>query len=322
MCCDLSFLIPMNKKIQKANWKTILKWGGTLVSFALFIWLLTRLDWQAAWSILKNMPVYSCILAILLLFLGQFMNSLRWYVLLKAQNVPIKIFETFKIFLGGSFASNFLPSTIGGDSLRFLAIAKITNDQPLSLASVILDRVVNLLATCTLIPFSISVLKTTGININTDLFAFSGLAIFQGKLWNWIKGVVKKYSDLFKSWTKKPASLILAFGITWISRFIIISSVWVLANGIGMQLSLWQVVGVNIVSYFITLLPISISGYGLREITTTTLYTMLGATLEQATALAVISRIFSTLVTLPGVIWMRQIISETKDIRKTDSVQL
>ena len=89
-----------------------------------------------------------------------------------------------------------------------------------------------------------------------------------------------------------------------------------------MQLTLWQVVGVNIVSYFITLLPISISGYGLREITTTTLYTMLGATLEQATALAIISRIFSTLVTLPGVIWMRKIISETKDVKKEESVQL
>ena len=312
----------MNKKIHKTNWKSILKWGGTLISLALFIWLLTRLDWQAAWSILKNMPIYSCILAILLLFLGQFMNSLRWYVLLKAKDVPITILEAFKIYLGGSFASNFLPSTIGGDSLRFLAIAKITNDQPLSLASVILDRVINLIATCTLIPFSITVLRTTGININTDLFAFTGMAIFQGKIWNWIKGMVKKYSDLFKSWTKKPTSLILAFGITWVSRFIIISSVWFLAKGIGIQISLWQVVGVNIVSYFITLLPISISGYGLREITTTTLYTMLGATLEQATALAVISRIFSTLVTLPGVIWMRQIISDTKDIKKTDSIQI
>ncbi|MGV8025793.1 MAG: lysylphosphatidylglycerol synthase transmembrane domain-containing protein [Anaerolineaceae bacterium] len=312
----------MDKRSQKIGWKDLLKWGGTLVSLGLFVWLLSKMDWQAAWSILKNIPIYSCILAILLLILGQFMNSLRWYVLLKAQDVLITILEAFKIYLGGSFASNFLPSTIGGDSLRFLAIAKITNDQPLSLASVILDRVINLIATCTLIPFSITVLRTTGININTDLFAFTGMVVFQGKIWNWIKGMVKKYSDLFKSWAKKPTSLILAFGITWVSRFIILGSTWVLAKAIGMQISLWQVVGVNTVSYFITLLPISISGYGLREITTTTLYTMLGATLEQATALAVISRIFSTLVTLPGVIWMRQIISDTKDIKKTDSIQI
>ena len=286
--------------------------GGTIISLVLFIWLLTRLNWQDAWNILKNMPIYSCSLAILSLFLGQFMNSLRWYVLLKTQNVQISLIETFNIFLGGSFASNFLPSTVGGDSLRFLAIAKITKDQSLSLASVILDRLINLLAVCTLVPFGISVLRITGVNIYTDLFVFTGVVAFKGKVWKWVKRISNKYSKIFKQWLKKPSSLILAFGITWISRFIIISSVWFLAKGIGIQFTLWQVVGVNIVSYFITLLPISISGYGLREITTTSLYTMLGATLEQAAALSVISRIFSTLVTLPGVIWMRQIISETK----------
>ncbi len=302
----------MDKRTKKMDWKILLKWGGTIVSLGLFIWLISKMDWQEAWIILQNMPIYYYGLAIFLLFAGQFLNSLRWYVLLKAKDVQISIMETFKIYLAGSFASNFLPSTIGGDSLRFLAIAKITDDQPLSLASVIFDRFVNFIATCTLIPFSVSILRTTGIYINTDFFAFSSLAVFQGKIWNWIKGVIRKYLNLFGDWTKKPASLILAFGITWISRFIIIGSTWVLAKGIDMHLSLWQVVGVNTVSYFITLLPISISGYGLREITTTTLYTMLGATIEQATALAVISRILSTLITLPGVIWMRQIISKTE----------
>ncbi|NMC29301.1 MAG: flippase-like domain-containing protein [Pelolinea sp.] len=311
-----------DKRSQKLHWKTILKWSGTLVSIALFVWLLTRLNWQEAWGILKNMPFYSCLLAIAILFLGQFMNSVRWYVLLKAQNVPISVLEAFQIYLGGSFASNFLPSTIGGDSLRFLAIAKITQDQPLSLASVVLDRLVNLVATCTLIPFGINILNTTGIHFDTDLFAFAGAVLAQNKIGNWFKKTYQKYAEVVKRWGKKPSSLVLAFAITWISRFIIISSVWVVAKGIGMQLTLWQVVGVNIVSYFITLLPISISGYGLREITTTTLYTMLGATLEQATALAIISRIFSTLVTLPGVIWMRKIISETKDVKKEESVQL
>jgi len=312
----------MNKKERKIDWKTILKWGGTLISLALFFWLLTQIDWQEAWKILKNMPLSICLLSLSILYLGQFLNSVRWYILLKAQKVPITLLEAFHIFLGGSFASNFLPSTIGGDSLRFLAIAKITKDQSLSLASVILDRVLNLIATCTLIPFGISIFKTTGLKFNKDIFTFLGVAAAQSKKENWFKRTVRKYVELFKQWGKKPSSLVLAFGITWISRFIIFSSSWLLAKGIGMQLTFWQVVGVNIVSYFVTLLPISISGYGLREITTTTLFTMLGATLEQATALAVISRIFSTLVTLPGVIWMRQIISETKDVKKEDSLQI
>jgi hypothetical protein len=42
-------------------------------------------------EILKNMPVFSYGLALLLMLLGQFLNSVRWYVLLRAQDVHISI---------------------------------------------------------------------------------------------------------------------------------------------------------------------------------------------------------------------------------------
>ena len=309
----------MNKPAPQFDWKKAIKWAGTLISLGLFVWLLTRMDWREAWNILKNMPFYSYLFAFLLLLGGQFLNSLRWYVLLRAQDVPITISQTFKIFLGGAFASNFLPSTIGGDSLRFLAISRIAKDQSLGLASVILDRLVNLIATCTLIPFSISVIASTGLHINTDLFAISLASVFNDKAITWLRRVYRKYVDLIKRWFNKPKALILAFMIAWSSSVVLLSAVWVLARGIGIPVTLWQVIGVNTISYFITLLPISISGYGLREITLTSFYTLLGATLEQATALALISRIFTTLVTLPGVIWMQRILSETKETPSAES---
>ena len=319
MCLLLFLQVKMDKPKRKTDWKTIIKWAGTVITVGLFIWLLTRMNWKQAWIILREMPFYIYILSILLIFSGQILNSLRWYILLKAQDVPINFKQTFQIFLGGAFASNFLPSTIGGDSLRFLAIGRITKDQPLGLASVILDRVINVLATCTLIPFSISVLNFTGLQINNDLFAFAGLSLKDGKITQWFKRIVKKYGDLFKRWFKKPLSLIKAFIVAWLSTMVVLVGIWVLARGIGMPVTLWQVVGVNTVSYFITLLPISISGYGLREITLTSLYTLLGATLEQATALALITRIFSTLVTLPGVIWMQQIIADSKTDQRSNA---
>lgn len=318
MCSVLFLQVKMDKPKQKPDWKTVIKWGGTLISICLFIWLLTRMNWQQAWVILRDMPFYVYILSILLFFIGQLLNSLRWYILLKAQDVPISLKETFQIFLGGAFASNFLPSTIGGDSLRFLAVARITRDQPLGLASVILDRVVNVLATCTLIPFSISVLNSTGLHINSDMFVFAGLGLKDGKIGQWFKRIFQKYGDLFKRWLKKPISLIKAFIVAWLSTMVVLVGIWVLARGIGIPVNLWQVVGVNTVSYFITLLPISISGYGLREITLTSLYTLMGATLEQATALALITRVFSTLVTLPGVIWMQRIIADSKTVEQSN----
>lgn len=297
---------------KQIDWKQVVKWVGTILSVALFIWLLTRLDWKEAWAILQNLPFYSYALSFFLLIFGQFLNSLRWYILLKAQEVEISLLETFRIFMGGAFASNFLPSTIGGDSLRLVAIARIADDQSLGFASVILDRLINLAATFTLVPFSISVLQTTGLQVNMDLFALPVLGVCDGKIISWVKKVINKYIQLVKRWFSKPGFLIMSFVVAWASSFVLLSAVWILAIGIGIQVTIWQVIGISTVSYFITLLPISISGYGLREITFTSLYTLLGASLEQASALALVSRILTTFVTLPGVIWMREIISASK----------
>ncbi len=40
----------MNKPSPQINWKMVLKWGGTIISFILLVWLLTKLDWQKSWK--------------------------------------------------------------------------------------------------------------------------------------------------------------------------------------------------------------------------------------------------------------------------------
>jgi hypothetical protein len=73
------------------------------------------------------------------------------------------------------------------------------------------------------------------------------------------------------------------------------------------------VMGVSAAAYLITLLPISVNGYGLREFTVTALYMQLGATLEQASTLALVMRFFSLFETLPGALWLTQIIPSSED---------
>jgi hypothetical protein len=71
-----------------------------------------------------------------------------------------------------------------------------------------------------------------------------------------------------------------------------------------MPVSLYQVMGVMALSYAINLLPISINGYGVREIALTTLYVHVGATLEQASTLAVVTRFILLVEALPGALWL------------------
>jgi len=70
--------------------------------------------------------------------------------------------------------------------------------------------------------------------------------------------------------------------------------------------------GVNAITYLLTLLPITFNGYGVREVLITTLYMALGATVEQASAFAFITRFFMMIETIPGAFWLTQIVETQK----------
>jgi uncharacterized membrane protein YbhN (UPF0104 family) len=92
---------------------------------------------------------------------------------------------------------------------------------------------------------------------------------------------------------------------------VIFLAIYTLARGLAISVALYQVMGVTAITYLITLLPISVNGYGVREVTMTALYIYLGATVEQASTLAIVSRFMMLVVTLPGALWFPRVFTET-----------
>jgi uncharacterized membrane protein YbhN (UPF0104 family) len=308
----------MRNPEKSLNRKRLARWiriGGTILSSALFVYLLYKQNWVVTWQKLHQVPAWLWPLSLVLVICGMFLNSLRWYTLLHVQKVRISFVETTKIIFAGAFASNFLPSTIGGDAFRMVALLRFTTDKVLSVASVVVDRGMNVLAMLTMLPF---VFSTFGGSFNLfhlqgklpdpghNLLVFAGILAFLARLKD-------RFLQTAGVWLKKPASLLLAFIISWWSIFIVYLGVWLLALALGIQVRLDQVMGVSAAAYLITLLPISVNGYGLREFTVTALYMQLGATLEQASTLALVMRFFSLFETLPGVLWLSQIIPLNKE---------
>jgi uncharacterized membrane protein YbhN (UPF0104 family) len=110
--------------------------------------------------------------------------------------------------------------------------------------------------------------------------------------------------QVLQAWIAHPRALLVSFALSWSSSFIIFIAIWILARGLEMEISLYQVMGVMALSYAVNLLPISINGYGVREVALTTLYVHIGATLEQATTLAVVTRFILLIEALPGALWL------------------
>ncbi|HEX8911197.1 MAG TPA: lysylphosphatidylglycerol synthase transmembrane domain-containing protein, partial [Humisphaera sp.] len=83
---------------------------------------------------------------ILLLPLSYLITSYRWHVLLEAQQIHIGMARTFVINMVGAFYNSFMPGSTGGDLAKAYYAAKHTTHRTRAVLTVIVDRVMGLLA--------------------------------------------------------------------------------------------------------------------------------------------------------------------------------
>lgn len=311
---------------KKGRLQTWLRAAGTLLSGGLFIWLISRQDWASVAIHLKKMPVWTVLLATMLILCGQFANAWRWHVLLDAQRIRAPLIKIIQIVFAGAFASNFLPSTIGGDTLRVIGILRYTEDRTLGVSSVIIDRALNVFGMLFFLPVTVFVFGPNVfewfVSQNMGVTGTAGLPLLlvgQKARNFWKLSLQQPAQKTVKLWMSQPLALLLALIISWISVLVVFLGVWVNAGGIGISVTFYQVVAISALVYVLTLLPFSINGYGVREVAVTALYMRLGASLEQATTLAIVTRLLSLLATLPGAIWLSSILATASTISAADN---
>jgi len=304
--------------MKKSKLQTFIQIAGTLISGGVFVWLLSKQDWQQVLHSLENIPGWAILASFAFVLAGQLANSLRWYVLLRAQRIPIGIRETVRIVFSGAFASNFLPTTIGGDVLRVVSLFRFSSSRLVAFGSVVLDRLLNVIAMLSFLPLSWFVFDVPGLLAPTSwqpgkLFSLMWIGEkWTGKIQALWHKFIRPIRAAIREWSRQPLSLLLALVISWISLIVVFIGVWIIATHIGIPVALYQVAAISALVYLVTLLPISINGYGLREVAVTALYIQVGATLEQASTLALLTRVLSLLATMPGVLWVSQTLAIQK----------
>ncbi len=91
-------------------------------------------------------------------------------------------------------------------------------------------------------------------------------------------------------------------------RAALFTTIWVLLLGMDQTITWWVVAGLWIFNYFITLLPISINGMGVQELTIAYIYTQFGGvSSDSGLVLAIIVRVLYLIASLPGVFALPEI---------------
>ncbi|NPA05891.1 MAG: flippase-like domain-containing protein [Chloroflexi bacterium] len=269
------------------------RWLGTALSLLLLAYVLAQQNWRAWPALLAQAPAGVFLAAWLAYVAGMALNGVRWYWVARAVDLPLRLAEAIRWTFVSAFVSNVLPSTIGGDMVRIAALARRSNRWGLAIASAMLDRLLKMAVMLSASPFTLAAFG--GWSRLRGLFLTGGVWARFTSRERWVA-----FWHQTANWRRRPGWLLSAFGLAWLSVLPYVFATWTIARGLGIPVSMSQVLGAMVVSYFITLLPISVNGWGLREVTIIRLYVALGATPEQASLLALSTRVLMFTVSLLG----------------------
>ena len=139
----------------KSRQTPILRVAGTLVAVVLLIFLLRKQGWEDIEAAIRQIEGWRLALALLMMLISRLAVSGRWHVLVRSGGTRITPIQSLQITLAGLFASNFLPTTIGGDVIRLAGAMRLKCDAAVSAASLIADRLVGMTGMLMMVPFGL-----------------------------------------------------------------------------------------------------------------------------------------------------------------------
>jgi uncharacterized protein (TIRG00374 family) len=129
--------------VKKQIIEIALKYGLGLGLLGYVIW-----DNRAGLAEAFSRPLHfgPFLIALLMLLAAMPVTFFRWYILVRAQDLPFTFPNSVRLGLIGFYLSTFLPTSIGGDVIKAAFIAREQRRRTVAVATVLIDRAVGLCA--------------------------------------------------------------------------------------------------------------------------------------------------------------------------------
>ena len=300
-----------------------------LASLALIAWVFSRVNLAAVGGQLASANLWYFLAALSCYLVAIVVNGVKWQVLLAAQGVQIPFGALLEFQFVGFFFNNFLPANMGGDVMRGYGLARYTDRTADAAVSVIVDRIVGLMAyMASAAVAAVVMLSVTGRH---DLQAVEGVAIvalatlalgFGVLLSRRLRGLIGRLfglrplsplaplwgrvSDAFNAYRFRYGVLALAFGVALLGILCTTLVNWFLSQAMGGLMALAAIFLFNPLIALVLMIPISIGGLGLSQNAYPFFYGLAGVPANHALAVSLLMQVVIILGSLPGgAFWLR-----------------
>jgi len=280
------------------------------ITAAILTVILRAIDIKQVLQILQHAQLSLLVLAILLQFGSTAVSAYRWQIIM--QNLGFG--QTFSVYwqsyFKGMFFNQGLPTSIGGDAVRVLDVAAHGFRKRDVLYGVMVDRAVGLgaLMLLSLLAYLLKpdllpmqVYRPMLMLIVTGLTGFLGLLIV-GKM-QWLNSLpkllfLKIISDrlylIFR--TKRLLLITLSLLIPFLALLGFFATGWAL----GLRYDLMIYFAIVPVAIILTIIPVSIAGWGVREGALVGLFSLIGANKAIVLTMSLLYGLTLIIVSLPG----------------------
>ncbi|MBD3249160.1 hypothetical protein GF336_03885 [Candidatus Woesearchaeota archaeon] len=275
------------------RYKLAVKFFFTSLLFGILIW---KIDINK--TIANFSKINLLILIPLILYpIGLLISTKKWQMSLK---IDYDYWYLFRLYWISNFFSNFLPSTIGGDSYKLLKLKK--HGLKKSFVSIVLDRGSGMLALFFLLMvFAIPIFTLTK---NVFLFFIASTPLVLVVIISIILIFIpfkNKYLIKIKNALRKNLSLFFPlFSLSVLFILLGSFSLWIYFYMFGFYLSFFNVFLIYILLRLIAMIPISLNGLGLKEGAMIYLAGFFGISPAMGLSIALVSRMVILVATAFG----------------------
>jgi uncharacterized membrane protein YbhN (UPF0104 family) len=261
-------------------------------------------------------PLGAAVLAVLV---ANLVVALRWHVILSAEAPSPGPVGLLKIVLVGLFFNQVLPTGVGGDAVRVWRCCKIGLSLGTAIRSILLDRasgyIVLIIVYAASLPNLLHILadprqKAIAVAMLAGgLFGLIALFLLD-RLPRWLLSfrLIAPLAELSRGSRRlfaEPARCSIVLGLSAVTIGLTILAFKLVADGVGSRLSLGSWATIVPPVTLIQLLPISLAGWGVREVVLVVVLASFGVPAEAALAISVLVGLCFIAIGLPGgLVWL------------------
>ena len=291
-----------------------------VVSLGLLYLALRGINFAAIQSRLSQINLLWIALGVLVTIFQIFLGALRWREISDLCHAPLTDMQAFRYNMIGSFFNQTLPSSIGGDAVRLWLVNRSGAGWRAATYSILTDRAIGLIALAVIIvaslPWSYGMIGDAKGRLALVFVDFAALAgglgfLLLGHLpWTWLKRWwptrhVHACSVIANQviFSRRSGPKIAVLSLTIHVLAVVIA--WCCVRAIAASGDFEQLFMLTPPIMLITMMPISIAGWGVREATMMVAFGYAGLAQTDGTVVSILfGAVYFIVGAIGGLVWI------------------